>query len=228
MTRILIGWARTLTLALTAAATVACGSSPSTRTADGMSPRRATPDDMPLRLIGISDGDAPELTSLPPVARFAFVPPSSAFRGVTSKEDSAAMRAAAGLREDASAVLRANGWREASADSAEFLLSAAVIVVTGERVTMVPDPRNERRPPQTCPRGVYDVRNPCREPAPPRYPPTRRVDLYSLRMSAYSIRRRADGATRWWALERMGEDEAGRFVARETLALLLAVEKQPY
>ena len=67
---------------------------------------------------------------------------------------------------------------------------------------------------------------PCWRPNPPNYPPRREVHPYTEVRYGYAIRRVTDGATRWWVMEMMDEAEARRFVARVTVELLLAVERQ--
>jgi hypothetical protein len=127
------------------------------------------------------------------------------------------------LREDASAVLRANGWRETTVDSADCHLAMVRVERTGERTVTTPDPRNQERPPR---RGDASTKStvPCQEPVYRDYPPHIARALFTEHKVGYSIKRRADGATRWWVLEMMGDDEAALFVARSTLELLLAVD----
>ncbi len=179
------------------------------------------------RLVGRSVANAPAIRALPPMATFAWGTPSAAFVGVTAADDSASLYAVADMREDAAAVLRANGWREVDPDSAEYVLAMVRVERTGEQVVMIPDPRNERTFPEPpCDKSTATPQKPCVERAPPNYPPRRDVRMFTDVKRGYAIRRRADGATRWWVMEQMSEEEARRFVARVTVELLLAVEKE--
>lgn len=180
----------------------------------------------PVRLVG-RPGGAPKLQSLPPRATFAWEAPSRAFQGVAPADDSASVTLVAGLREDAAAVVRANGWQEAHVDSADFLLAMVQLTHSGERVILVADPRNDRTSPEPrCDESTATKKNPCRpRPNPANYPPRREIWPYTEVKYGYAIRRRTDGATRWWVMEQMPEAEARRFVARVTVELLLAVEQ---
>jgi hypothetical protein len=166
------------------------------------------------------------LRSLPPTATFAWVSPTEVFAGITAKEAAAEHAVAEEAKIDAAAVLRANGWREVPAESAQFRLSMVRTERTGQRTTFTPDPRNERRPPERCERGVSNIRNPCVEPAPPNHPPIRNVNTFTVHSLGYSIRRVSDGATAWW-VSIAEPDEARNLMARKTVELLLAIEKYP-
>jgi hypothetical protein len=146
------------------------------------------------------------------------------FAGISAKEAAGGHTLIAESKVDAAAVLRANGWRETSPESAQFRLSMVRVERHGRRTTTQPDPRNDRRPPQKCERGYINVKKPCYEDPAPNYPPIRTTNVYTIVSVGYSIERVSDGATAWWVTSQEPL-ETRQFVARKTLELLLAVEK---
>jgi hypothetical protein len=169
---------------------------------------------------------APPLRSLPPNATFSWVASNTVFAELSTRESEARPALILQLREDAAAVLRANGWRETTPDSADYRLALVRVERTGAQTVTRPDPRNERRPPPRCEGGVTRHPTTCKDPAPPEYPPIRTVESYTTRELGYAIVRAKDGASAWWVMQ-LADDEAKRFVERETLALLLTGEKEP-
>lgn len=146
--------------------------------------------------------DAPILTSLPTLSTYAWIAPSSVFRGVGAADDSMARSdQTASLRETASAVLRANGWRETAPDSASFHLAIVQLTRTGMRTELHPDPRSERIPPLVCPTLSRERRQLCSEPPPPRYAPIRRDVPYTDSRVTFGIVRVHDSAIRWWLVD---------------------------
>lgn len=188
--------------------------------------KRALADPGMMLLTQPSREAAPVIRSLPPLATYAWIRPGTAFQGLQPHEDVESGAAVADVQETATAVLRANGWREAAPDSAQYHLTMARAEFHGERFVVRHDPRNERRPPQVCPGGRSNRLENCREPAPPNYPPIRVLETYTRVNYGYAITRVADGAWRWWVIDLSPED-TDRFVARRTVELLLAVEKEP-
>jgi hypothetical protein len=184
-----------------------------------------TGDREPQRLLA-RESRAGVLRSLPPTATFAWVSPTTAFAGITAKEASTEHAAVEEAKIDAAAVLRANGWRETTADSAQFHLTMVRTERSGQRTTTAPDPRNDQRPPQKCDKGVSNLRNPCYEDPSPSYPPVRTVSQFSVFSMGYSIQRVSDGASAWWVTTAEPK-EARNFMARKTVELLLAIEKYP-
>jgi hypothetical protein len=186
-------------------------------------------------------GDA-RISGLPSVATFAWAAPRSAFAGLDAERDDALHPLTADLRLSAATVLRANGWRQAPPDSAQFLLSMVRVERTEEVVVMVPDPRNDRQQPRRCDttrsptagQGSGSGRNrpgqpttepPCTNHPVPQYPPIRSAQLVTRRSVGYAIRRVADGASRQWVLDDLRGQEMENQIARLTLDLLLADAK---
>lgn len=183
-------------------------------------------------------GGAP-ITGLPSVATFTWVAPGKAFAGLDAERDDALHPLTADLRLSASTVLRANGWREAPADSAEFLLSMVRVERTEQVIVMTRDPRNDRPsqqprrcdttrtplPPNSQPPGQPTTEPPCTNQPVPQYPPIRTTELVTRRSVGYSMQRAADGAWRQWVLSDLRGAEMENRIARLTLELLLAEAK---
>lgn len=173
-----------------------------------------------LARLGAVEGT--RITRLPAVATFAWVTPSLVFPALDSIDDRRSLGPEFDeQRESAAAVLRANGWREAAKDSAQFLLAFGV----RDRTILVqeshPDPRNERTTVPTCDPNWRATGRRCVEPAPPRYPPVVVPRQATDRRVGFGIVRVRDGATQWWLLHRLGTAEQGPFIARQVLTLLL-------
>jgi hypothetical protein len=164
-------------------------------------------------------GDAPALGALPGLSTYAWVPPSFAFTGLTPLDDERAMAASgADLRDASSAVLRANGWRETSADSASFLLALIDVEQVGMRSEKVPDPRGEMPQPSVCANLSPAQKQVCREPPPRRYPPIDKMMPYRDHRVAFAIVRVHDQARRTWLVNITDMNS----IARGTVNLLKA------
>jgi hypothetical protein len=147
-------------------------------------------------------GEAPPLGALPALATFAWVLPSDVFTGVNQADDARAMSgSSAELREASSAVLRANGWRETSPDSASYLLALIDVQHAGMRQEMVPDPRGEVIPPSVCADLPREQKQFCREPPLRRYPPIPKMMPYRDHRVAFAIVRVHDQARQSWLVD---------------------------
>lgn len=226
-----------LAIVAAAAATASCAGTRTTSAADSPAPAgrasgaaevrvRQAPaqltraEALALNTLGAVEGEP--IRQLPAVATYAFVPPSLLFTVLDSLDD---LRSAAAEfedhRESAAAVLRANGWRETTPDSAAFLLALAVHERIQLRHESRPDPRNERTTVPTCDPNWRATGRRCVEPAPSRYPPIVTTHQELWRRTGFSILRARDGATRWWLLSAMNADEQRRYIAEQVLKLLL-------
>jgi hypothetical protein len=206
----------TLTLLLAGALAGACGSAARAATNGGeeTTVRRGDAPAFPM-----GPADAPVLTSLPELSTYAWIAPSAVFSGVGADDDSLALSDhAASLRETASAVLRANGWRETAPDSASYHLAIVQVSRTGMRTELRPDPRSERIPPLVCPTLSRERQQLCSEPPPRQYPPIRREVPYTDSRVTFGIVRVHDSATRWWLLD----TSQLNMLARGTVELLRA------
>jgi hypothetical protein len=164
--------------------------------------------------------DAPVLTSLPPVSTYAFIDPSRYFHELTAEEErSPTDPALESLRESVAAVLRGNGWREASADSAAYHIAVVYAERTAVRRTQAPDPRGDVPPPRTCDLTRNAM---CREPRAPRYPPISTHTSYTDRTIGAVIERVGGSERRWWVLDGTDRATSERYLSRQTLELLLA------
>ena len=163
---------------------------------------------------------APVLTSLPPVSSYAFIDPSRYFHELKADEKrSPTDPTLESLRESVAAVLRGNGWRERTADSAAYHIAVVYAERTAVRRTQSPDPRGEVPPQRTCDL-TRNAR--CREPPAPRYPPITTHTSHTNRSIAVVIERRDVQARRWWRLDATDRAAAERYLSRQTLELLLA------
>lgn len=164
-------------------------------------------------------GDAAEIDVLPALSAFAWVPPSLVFSGVTPPEDERAMsESTVELRNASSAVLRANGWRETSPDSASFVLALIDVQRTGMRSEQVPNPRNEMVRPSVCANLPPAQKQVCREPPPKDYPPITKMVSFTDHRVAFAIVRAHDQARRTWLVPIDGMNT----IARGTVNLLKA------
>lgn len=231
-----------IAMAATVAGTASCGGTRATTAGDPPAPAEPTAAERTARDAGVRVRQAPArltraeaqalttlgavegepIRQLPAVATYAFVAPSRLFTVLDSLDD---LRSAAAEfsdhRESAAAVLRANGWREATADSAAFLLAFAVHERIQLRQESRPDPRNERSTVPTCDPNWRATGRRCVEPAPPRHPLIVTTHQEVWRRTGFSILRVRDGATRWWLLSAMNADEQRRYIAEQVLRLLL-------
>jgi hypothetical protein len=164
-------------------------------------------------------GDATEIDALPGLSAFAWVPPSLVFSGVSPEDDERAMSVrTTELRDASSAVLRANGWRETSPDSASFVLALVDVERTGMRTEQVPDPRNDMTQPSVCANLPPAQKQVCREPPPRRYPPIPKMMPYKDHRVVFAIVRVHDQARRTWLVPIDGMNT----IARGTVNLLKA------
>ncbi len=172
--------------------------------------------------IGLPAG--PRLRSLPADQRFRFVAPDSIVRGSTS-EDAASVRLVSDLRTGISVVLHSHGWRESS-DSAEF----DVAVFTSRRTMWRTEMREEQVPATSTsnlPR--CDLSRMGNQPRCTNEPPQRtrtvRVSVpYTISRTHGIVRRRADGAVRYWSFGETDLERVKATIARDLLAMLLTPE----
>lgn len=170
-------------------------------------------------LFPLPKGDAITLEALPGLSTFAWVPPSLLFAGVSPTDDERAMSVSgAELREASSAVLRANGWRETTPDSASFVLALVDVAQASMRQEMVPDPRGEMPQPSVCADLTPVQRQLCREPPPRRYPPIPKMMPFRDHRVAFAIVRVHDQARHSWLVK----IEDMNTIARGTVQLLKA------
>lgn len=170
-------------------------------------------------LFPLPKGDAARLDALPGLSTFAWVPPSIVFTGVSAEDDARAMSAGGAERRDAaSAVLRANGWRETTSDSASFLLALIDVEQAGMRQEMVPDPRGEVIPPSVCADLPRERKQFCTEPPLRRYPPIAKMMPFRDHRVAFAIVRTHDQARRSWLVDVADMN----MIARGTVTLLKA------
>lgn len=170
-------------------------------------------------LFPLPKGDAVALEALPGLSTFAWVPPSLLFSGVAPADDARAMSvSSAELRDASSAVLRANGWRETTPDSASFVLALVDVERAGMRQEMVPDPRGEMPQPSVCANLSREQQQVCREPPPRRYPPIPKMMPFRDHRVAFAIVRVHDQARRSWLVK----IEEMNTIARGTVQLLKA------
>lgn len=162
--------------------------------------------------------DAPKVSTLPPGATYAWVKPSSMFIGAEGEEDEATPMALDDLRSTAATVLRANGWRETTRDSADFHLVLVSTKRERQHEYFVPDPRNARWQPPRC---DLTKKVSCPHVNPPNYPPVRQVEYYVEYRTGYAVKRVADGAVAWWFLGHPAEKSTGDQLARINVELLL-------
>jgi hypothetical protein len=164
-------------------------------------------------------GDATEIDALPGLSAFAWVPPSLVFSGVSPEDDERAMSVrTAELRDASSAVLRANGWRETSPDSASFVLALVDVERTVMREEKYPDPRSDMTQPSVCANLPPAQRQVCREPPPRTYPPIIKVMPFNDHRVVFAIVRVHDQARRTWLVPIDGMNT----IARGTVNLLKA------
>jgi hypothetical protein len=140
------------------------------------------------------------------------------FVGVDGKEDEATPMALEDLRSTAATVLRANGWRETTRDSADFHLVLVSTKRERQHEYYVPDPRNARWQPPRC---DLTKKVSCPHVNPPNYPPVRQVEYYVEYRTGYALRRVADGAVAWWFLGHPAEKSTSDQLARINVELLL-------
>lgn len=163
---------------------------------------------------------APVMTSLPPVSTYAFIDPSRYFHELTADEErSPTDPALESLRESVAAVLRGNGWRETTPDSAAYRIAVVYAERTEVRRTATPDPRGDIPPPRRCDLTRNAM---CREPPPPRYPPIMTHTSYTDKTIGVVIERVGEVARRWWVMDGTDRAASERYLSRQTLELLLA------
>ena len=179
------------------------------------------------RLIPLGAGIAlpagPLLVSLPQDQYYRFVPPDSLVRGATS-EDVASAGAMRTLRASIDVVLRSQGWRE-SGDSAEYEFSvfqaARTARRTEEREELIVSsptsglPRCDQSRGGNQPRGSND---------PHRTRIVRVSVPYTVRRVIAVLRRRSDGAVRFWVQQDADAESTQATIARDLLRLLASAD----
>ncbi len=173
---------------------------------------------------GLALPAAQRILTLPSDQRYRFVPPDSLVGGTTTEDVRSASQTAS-LRTAMSVVLHSRGWRE-SEDSADF----DIAIFFSRRTQMRSEVREERvvsteashLPRCDASRGGNQPR--CtneREPA------VRRVSVsvpYTTTRMYHIIRRRSDGAVRFWAHTAVDMEQVKGIVARDLLETLLTPE----
>lgn len=166
----------------------------------------------------------PTIEALPSHATYAWVEASRLFLHVDAQDDQWSLGSRSEeVREHLSAAIRAHGWRLASPDSAQYLLTAVYARRTRENFAYVDDPRNLEVQSSQCAHLPQAQRSTCMEPPPPRYPPRRerRPPVWHVYLG-FAIARAEDGATRWWVFGAPQRNE----IVRRTIELLAAGDRE--
>jgi hypothetical protein len=179
------------------------------------------------RLIPLGAGIAlpagPLLVSLPQDQAYRFVPPDSLVRGATS-EDVASARRMGALRAGIDIVLQSQGWRE-SHDSAAFELAlfvaARTLTRTEEREELVVSSPTSGLP--RC--DLSRLGNQPRCTNDPQRTRLVRVSVpYTVTRVIAVMRRRSDGAVRFWIRQDADPESTQAIIARDLLRILLTPE----
>lgn len=192
-----------------------------------MSHRRVVPL-VPVLALGVLAGvlpaqAPPTLEAVPSVATFAWVAPSRIFSGPEAKSDKkVAHKRYAEPRATAAIPLLANGWREASPDSADFLLAFGEIERTVVTQVQTTRPNNS---PANVP--VTDQRCDARGNCVPMGQQTLGVEPVMVsvsqtqRMVTMAIVRRRDGAADFFSMEQTTGVDIGKASGQFLAELLL-------
>lgn len=168
---------------------------------------------------------APLIIDLPGSQRFRFIAPDSLVRGLAGADLQSATRPeAALLRETVGTVLVSRDWVEV-VDSADYDVTVFFIERNATRRETRTEPL--RTPPlRQCDatRGERPSRTTCTNNPNPRTERTVSVDVpYTKRVIYHVMRRRADGAVKWWAHE-LPVEPARAAVALDLMRLLVATD----
>jgi len=168
---------------------------------------------------------APLIIELPGSQRFRFIAPDSLVRGLAGADLQSATRPeAALLRETVGTVLVSHDWLEV-VDSADYDVTVFFVERNAVRREMRSEPL--RTPPlRQCDvtRGERPSRTTCTIDPNPATERTFFVDVpYTQRVIYHVLRRRADGAVKWWAHE-LPVEAVRAAVARDLMRLLVATD----
>lgn len=186
-------------------------------------PTEGTLRQIPLGL-GMVLPAGPQILTLPVDQRYRFVSPASIVRGVTT-EDLTSVGQVGDLRAAVGVVLHSRGWRE-SADSAEF----DIAIFIGRRTEMRPEVREERIVSTTAnqlPRCEQSRTGSSPRCTTERDPTVRRVNVmvpHTVSRVYHVVRRRDDGAVRYWSHAVTDLEAVKGAVARDLLRTLLTPE----
>lgn len=179
------------------------------------------------RTVPLGDGIAlpagVTITSLPAGQRFRFVSPDSLAYGLTS-EDVASASGMMALRENLRIVLRSQRWTEsedsAAYDVAVFAVRRTLMVSVTREQPVVSSPTSNL---PRCDLSRGGNQPPCTNEPNPRTRTVRVVEPRTTARVIHVIRRRADGAVRYWV---HGADAApgDAIVSRDLLRLFSAPE----
>ncbi|MBK7908348.1 MAG: hypothetical protein IPJ78_17550 [Gemmatimonadetes bacterium] len=160
------------------------------------------------------------IAALPKDARYRFVAPDSLVRGAT-RDDLADGATARALRASIGTVLQSQGWRE-SPDSSGYDLSAFVATRT---VTRTEERHESIAPPPTGGLPRCDPSRGTNQPrctSEPERPRTRTVRVsvpVPVMRVVVIMRRRSDGAVRYWIQEDQSRPSLEPLVARDLVRL---------
>ncbi len=186
----------------------------------------AAPAPEPIRIgPDLSVPAAPLIIDLPGSQRFRFVAPDSLVRGLAGADLHSATRPeAALLRETVSTVLVSRDWTEV-VDSADYEVTVFIVERNTARREMRTEPL--RTPPlRQCDqtRGERPSRTTCTIDPNPATERTFFVNVpYTQQVIYQVLRRRADGAVKWWAHE-LPVESARAAVALDLMRLLVATD----
>jgi hypothetical protein len=185
---------------------------------------RAGTDPLATRVIPLGMGIAlpasETILEFPPDQHYRFVPPDSLVRGMTS-EDAASVRGMTPFQASLGVVLQSQGWRE-SADSADYDIAIFVAQRTAMRTEIREElvASTEASGLPRCDASRMGNQPRCTNERDR----TRQVRVsvpYTEARLYHVIRRRSDGAVRYWAHGQPLNETVQAAVARDLLRLFI-------